>query len=717
MTWATDDGQSGIETPFDGVARLKAALEDDETIIIGAETAFDVFVACAAALGNPDNWIELWDEAYRQGRVKDVLVRKRLLDLAAGRFKYDHLSGPVTKTKHDLAGAAFETCGIRLDKSSDTWRLRYSELDGVPFAEWPQEAIDYAMRDAEVTGMVYEAQENWREHPHYKHIPALWFGKVILPQGTPCDPLEDEYFQTYHALWLKAMAGQGVMIDADAFAQYENRVARKYAELTYTVRSHGLLRREYWRDLPKLREQKSEFATRGLWADFRAALDVDDPEALEAWRELKTDGLVRWSYHKNEAPAKQRVVDVFTRAGRALPHTKTWKPELHGEFEKISLDADTCRIGGLLEVELDLPEQKLQAYADLVHASKVINTDLPKIKGGIDRPIHTHFTVMVENGRTSSSNPPLQNRDRGEDAQAGDRECFIPTRPGYVYIDLDYPQLELHTFAQLCKWVLGYSTMGDAILAGKNLHVVVGGQIAGVSNYDEAFARWKAGDLGKEYMAAKALNFGVIGGLGANTMVSYAAKSYGVYLPVERWKAHIETWKDALPEASEYFAYIESCESYPGSGNFLVPQTQSGRLRAGATYTAACNSGYSGLGSDVAKRAGLYLWRASYVRGVDPVLFGSGAGIHSSQARPGNFIHDQFLVEAREDCALEQLPRIEHWCREAARDLLPDYGEAMAVKTEALIARRWSKKAERIEDADGNIGIWEDARLFAQAAS
>lgn len=705
MTWADDQGRSGIETPAQGRSRLVKALTDPGCTIIGANTAFDVHVA-----GCDNIWFELWDKAYSEGRVRDVLVRKRLLDLAAGRFKFHkHSDGRTVRVSHDLAGAALDSCGIRLDKSADTWRLRYSELDGVPFSAWPKEALDYAIQDAEVTGMVYEAQENWRTHKRYSGIPALWYGRLILPDGDEPDPLASEFYESYHALWLGTMSGHvGVMVDEFALNQYEHRMLLEYQDLTHVVRKHGLLRREYWRDLPKLRERESAYAGNVNWKMLKAALDVDDPEALAVWDELKKDGLVRWKHCKNTKPAQQRVSDIFTLAHRGIPLTKGGG---------IALDADTCRIGGLLEIELDMPEQKLQAYADLVHVSKAVNTDIPKIRPGIERPLHTHYTTILETGRTSSANPPLQNRDRGKDEIAGDRECFIPTREGYVYIDIDYPQLELYCLAQVCKWLIGYSTMGEAMLRGEDLHIAVAGRMLNITSYAEAFDVYEAGKMKKERQAAKAVNFGRPGGLGANTMVGYAAKSYGVFYSKGRWKELLDLWSGLWVEMPEYFGYVESCETHPQSGEFLVPQCQSGRLRAGATYTAACNSNYQGLGADVAKLAGLYLWRASYVRGVDLVLFGGGAGLRTTQLRPGHFIHDQFLCEAREDKAAEQLPRVEYWCRKAAIEMLPDYGAAMAAKTKALIARRWSKQADRREDEQGNIKIWEDARLFAQGDS
>jgi hypothetical protein len=727
MTWADDEGRSGIDTPVHGLQRLQAALCDKDCIIIGANTAFDVHVSIYLAATwhdeADDQWFALWDKAYSEGRVKDVLVRKRLLDLAAGRFKYHrHSDGRQTRVKHDLAGAAEETLGIRLDKSEDTWRLRYSELDGVPFEQWPKEALEYAIRDAEITGMVYEAQENWREHKLYCGIPSLWYGKLVLPDGDEPDPLQSEFYESYHALWLGTMSGHvGVMVDEFALEQYEKRMLLEYQDLVQVVRKHGMLRRKYWRDLTKLRG--TEWAGNARWRELKSALDVDDPEALSAWEELKADGLVRWKHCKNTSVAKQRVVDVFNLAGRDIPVTdgfdKAMKRFKRGEGpeprreDHVALDADTCRIGGLLEIELDMPVQKLQAYADLVHVAKAVNTDIPKIRPGIERPLHTHFTTLLETTRTSSANPPLQNRDRGDEDRAGDRECFIPTRPGFVYIDIDDPQLELYALAQVCKWVVGYSSMGDAMLRGEDLHTAFAGRIAGLSSYEEAYAAYKAGGLKRERMAAKAVNFGRPGGLGPNTMVAYAAKSYGVYKTKDEWKTLFDKWNELWVEMPAYFKYIESCETFEGSGEFLAATCQSGALRAGGTYTAICNHNFQALGAYLAKLQCLYVWRASYVRGVDPILFGEGSGPRSSQLRPGHFIHDQSLNEAREDVADAQARRVEYWYRKAAIEVLPDYGQAMAKKTQALIARRWSKQAERLESKDGKLQVWEDARLFA----
>jgi hypothetical protein len=175
-----------------------------------------------------------------------------------------------------------------------------------------------------------------------------------------------------------------------------------------------------------------------------------------------------------------------------------------------------------------------------------------------------------------------------------------------------------------------------------------------------------------------------------------------------QWEVIGKLWDRQWVEMPAYFEFISGLEHPEGLpdgalGSFCVPQMWSGRLRAGATYCAACNSFYQGLGADVAKRAGAYIFRACYVVGFDSELFG---------CTPVNFIHDQMMVEAPEARAQAAAMRVEHWMRQAAIDLLPDYGAAMASKTEAILARRWSKNAEAVRDEDGTLGVWEDERLM-----
>lgn len=717
MSWALEDGRSAVVTAAEGLDILEECLDDPECHIIGAETAFDVLESCVAAGEERELWLGAWVKAYEEGRVHDVLVRQKLLNLAVGRLDWHrHSDGRSVRVGKDLSTACFDILGERLDKSEDTWRLRYAELDGISIAEWPLEAVEYSRLDAVKTMDVFRGQENWRNHRLYRDIPENWRGFRVMPEGLEPDPLADAHAQTCHALWLKMMSAEGIWIDGPALDKFERRTLAEYVDLCVECRGYGLLRREYWRDLKRLREMKSDFARNADWRELKAALDVDDPEALACWDELKARGLVRWRHVRNMKIARKRMFDVFTMAGQSPPHTEKWKAERDAVDDKIALDADACRLGGLLEQQLDLEELQLQAYADLTHTSTVINTDIPKLRKGVDAPIHTHFDSLKASGRTGSSDPPIQNRARGEKDRAGDRECFIPdpnpdpvTGEEWVMVDVDYPQLELFAHAQNCKWLLGYSTLGESLNRGEDPHTAFAAKILSSEqgrdvSYAEAEALYESKQIGGQRDAAKGTNFGRLGALGAKTMVSYAARAYKVVLPVERWKLLFELWDEQWEEMPDYRDLVSSWETYTDSDEYGVAQCWSGRLRAGCTYTAGCNTPFQGLGADVAKLAGWYLFKACYVRGVDDELYG---------CKPIHFIHDQFLVACIASRANAAARRIEYWCQKAAIDVLPDYGHAMAKKVKALLTERWSKQAKRIENDNGDLEVWEDARLFA----
>src|SRR5690606_37318435 len=103
-----------------------------------------------------------------------------------------------------------------------------------------------------------------------------------------------------------------------------------------------------------------------------------------------------------------------------------------------------------------------------------------------------------------------------------------------------------------------------------------------------------------------------------------------------------------------------------GSGSFNVIQPWSGRLRAGATYCAASNSPFQGLGADVAKLAGWFIFKAclglSELGEADP-LYG---------CRPVLFVHDSFMTEVPEERAHEAAIRQKELMDHAGRIVLRD---------------------------------------------
>jgi DNA polymerase I-like protein with 3'-5' exonuclease and polymerase domains len=183
--------------------------------------------------------------------------------------------------------------------------------------------------------------------------------------------------------------------------------------------------------------------------------------------------------------------------------------------------------------------------ADYRAASKRKKTYLEKLTA--DR-IHPGYDVLKNTGRTSSRGAiNIQNlpRDNPKDpaADPGVRGCFVPAA-GHVFYDCDYKMIELVTLAQSAQGQLGVSSkMAEAINAGQDLHKLVAGQATGKPP-DQVTA--------EERQAAKALNFGLPGGLGVQTLRQYAAATYGVTLDEEEARAWMDQWFATFPEMRDF---------------------------------------------------------------------------------------------------------------------------------------------------------------------
>jgi DNA polymerase I-like protein with 3'-5' exonuclease and polymerase domains len=145
LTWSDGD-DSGIVLREQIVAEVGPVFEDEDTILVGHNTAYDN--GCLSAT-LPELMALFW-AAYDEGRIHCTRLRERLLDIAKGN------TGQKTRQRsyYSLDRLAKNRAGMVLDKSN-TWRLRYEELDGVPLEDWPEEALDYAIDDGIATRRVF----------------------------------------------------------------------------------------------------------------------------------------------------------------------------------------------------------------------------------------------------------------------------------------------------------------------------------------------------------------------------------------------------------------------------------------------------------------------------------------------------------------------------------------------------------------------------------
>lgn len=741
-------GRASVATAAEGIELLRRLLSEGARVV-GANSAFDALVSVVSS-GDYMALLRAWVGALEGGRVHDVFVRQKLLDIAADRYGFEQRADGVwIHNRYNLAALAKRLCKRDLSKpededDTDHWRLRFGELAGLPVDQYPAEAYAYALEDAIATAEVWIAQEVARYHD--KRIQAHFPGK---------DPFVDETRQTICTIPLKAMSAYGLRTDAAAVERLAAEVQGKIEEVRETLVEHGLVRApSYHRDtdaivayirarglegyfveggqvkLAKARYLASGDPLLARLAELQAATKIlhDDTKihpglsslveqrqrefasALDQIEPLLAAGLVYAEHSRDTKAAAQRCVEAYAKLGKAAPRTDGFKKAVAagttpGPYDFISLDADTCAASDDLVLSL---------YSEYTSLAKTLANDIPMLRSGTVTPVHSRFDELRKTGRTSSSSPNVQNVRR----LPGIRECFIP-RPGFVFVDCDFGMLELHTLAQVCYWVLGFSTLGDALNAGIDPHLRMAATILKIE-YDVAKERRAAGDgeVDNARTAGKGVNFGRPGGLSAKTFVVYAWTNYKIRLTLDEAQRLIDLYDQTWVEMPRYFGWIKSQKDPNFSktiidengrerelSRFDIVQPWSQRLRAGAAYCEACNSPFQGLGADVAKLALWLVWKAtmglSELGEADP-LFG---------CRIVNFVHDSIMTEAPEGRAHEAAMRQKELMDLAGRIVLP----SVPVKADALVCRQWSKKAQRWKDENGRLIPW-DLRVAVRKA-
>ena len=216
----------------------------------------------------------------------------------------------------------------------------------------------------------------------------------------------------------------------------------------------------------------------------------------------------------------------------------------------------------------------------------------PVLEQGKTRPVNASYNPVVNTGRTSCRKPNVQNQPR----IGGVRECWVP-RSGMVYVQADYSIAELCALAQCCIFMGVESQMGMALNEGRDLHLDLAAKIMGIS-YDDALVKRDAGDkvVKNARQMAKVANFGIPGGLGVASLVTFAKAAYGVVLTESQAKALKQEWLKAYPEMQAYFRYVR--DQLKISEHFVLRQWRSSRIRGNVGYTDGCNSPFQGLAAD-----------------------------------------------------------------------------------------------------------------------
>ncbi len=696
-SWARDGGAALL---YDGSRRpavefARGALEAGLTVV-GANIAYDF--GCLVA--EDPGMLPAIFRAYAEGRVFDVQLAQALHAIACGNLYCDPTTGQPTRGRYSLDRCVQYVLGRDDAKARDDWRLRYALLDGVALEDWPADARQYPVDDAVNTLEVAVAQVQGAE---------LKLGPTPGPHrnlGDLSDQCETAFALHLGAIW-------GLRTDRERVVELRRRTEEAHASFV------------------------AKFSKLGFYV-----LDKKTKEMKEDQRAVKRAIIVAYGGGPDQAcplcvggkvfsPVSGNAVNCKDCSGTgyelgAVPKTPTGGVKTNRDTLVESGDPDLVALGD------NEPE-------------KVRETYLPFLEGGLDRPISLRPNVLVASGRTSYDGL-IQLLPR-----LGDVRGCLRARDGYVYCSADFAALELCTLAQVTYWLFGRSQMMETINATGDpgsLHTALAAGMAGVSS-EEMTGRIKSSiesvklEAKKYRQAAKALNFGLPGGMGAAKLVlSKRQRSEGetvcadgftypgirfcvLLLGAERCGVEkVTEWRDRptppicracvqlvdselkpawfrqWPEIKEYFDWVKT-RTLDEGGDGEFPCLGVDRVRGGLGFCDGANNGFQALGADAAKAALRAVTRDCYgvgEMGRESPLYGG---------RPIFFTHDEVFSELRRAMMSLAAKRKARLMVDAARVLVPD----VTLVVEPALMRWWDKNAEPVwrgGEKGGELLCWED---------
>jgi len=268
--------------------------------------------------------------------------------------------------------------------------------------------------------------------------------------------------------------------------------------------------------------------------------------------------------------------------------------------------------------------------------------------------IHPDFRqIGATGGRMSCSDPNLQQVPNTPEY----RGCFRAPA-GRKLVIADYSQIELRILADWSQ----DTALVKALLSGEDLHCVTASQMFAIP-LEQVSKDQRA--------AAKQLNYGIMYGLGAQGLAaridcspeeaeSLIRKYFAAYSGVDRF----------LREAAD--RAVRERENRTRSGRLICFTFDSNdRSQVAATQRLGKNSIIQGSSADIIKRALALLYGA-----LKPL-----------DAKIVNCIHDEIVVEVREDEAEQCAAILEHQMIEAAREFI----SSVPVSVDTCINDAWIK--------------------------
>jgi len=562
-------------------------------------------------------------KATKEGRVKCTKIREQMLNLADyGHPGMIECNGAMKHISNSLADCVMRYLNVDIfaGKDEDSWRTHYRELENVPLADWPQDAINYAKDDPIWSLKVYKKQEERRQR---------------LKDTLNIDVLVQEDYRVNKEFLLTFMSNTGTDVEVNRFYEIEQPILDEFNEKNFPLLLENGIYRKAVPEQPHVNGAQEHdedcFANKKSESYDKTRATGKNKERCGCPPKMSKAG--KQGIHKKVLQAF--VWDLCETEPEVFTPGFTDKADLAmvGHFNKHGWDSDPDILETLsLKVsvnanflsEAHLYNTVLGEYHYYQEYSKLVSSYLPSLKDAVetDKPIRSQYSVVKSTGRASAKDAsPSKGKPKfypsWNDQQADPRVRTCNIAPKNVSFDLagnrvlcdgmdwvmcsiDYTAMELGTWSQRCLDVLGYSDCAELILnKGRDAHQYLGGALAAQFDFDfsrvyvggwdfmeiydlmtrlktldapcdlHTFKRtWKDLDHKKpptwinfydHYRTfAKPIGLGYPGGLGAKTLVGLAATTYHIKMTVKEAMAGKEIWMGMYREAKGALDYVNN---------------------------------------------------------------------------------------------------------------------------------------------------------------